>query len=270
MTGIECIIRPTIKLRPNPTSTLGGMVENRDEHREPVIRAFVALPVETLVEVTVRCLPGSGLCVSAISLNRDEQTMYKAKEVTKLTGSEPFINTDKQFTVLDFWQYGFSNLNSNVLRGALAEFLVENALKDADDIVIRNPWGDFDVEYQGKKIEVKCCSYLQDWDQAKLSTIRWSGLKAKDLYWGTAVNGEYVESEASYKSDIYVLSLLKHKDPDTLDILDMSQWSFYVLSKEELFIIADNSSAVSLYRLEQHNIQEYGFDELADIIRTQI
>jgi hypothetical protein len=55
--------------------SLGGTVQNRDEHREPVIRAFVALPVETLVEVTVRCLPGSGLCVSAtfLSLNRDEQ-----------------------------------------------------------------------------------------------------------------------------------------------------------------------------------------------------
>lgn len=60
---------------PNPTSLLGGMVQNRDEHREPVIRAFVALPVETLAEVTERCLPGSGLCVSAafLSLNRDEQ-----------------------------------------------------------------------------------------------------------------------------------------------------------------------------------------------------
>jgi len=63
MTGFSVIIQSTIQLRPNPTSTLGGMVENRDEHREPVIRAFVALPVETLVEVTVRCLPGSGLCV---------------------------------------------------------------------------------------------------------------------------------------------------------------------------------------------------------------
>lgn len=51
-----------------------GMVENCDEHRKPVIRAFVALPVETLVEVIARCLPGSGLCVSATPItNRDEQ-----------------------------------------------------------------------------------------------------------------------------------------------------------------------------------------------------
>ncbi|MDO8589977.1 MAG: hypothetical protein Q7R69_01770 [bacterium] len=40
-----------------------GMARKRDEHREPVIRAFVALPGETLVEVVERRLPGSGLCV---------------------------------------------------------------------------------------------------------------------------------------------------------------------------------------------------------------
>lgn len=69
---IDCYSK---EYEPNPTSLLGGMVQNRDEHREPVIRAFVALPVETLVEVAERCLPGSGLCVSAtfLSLKRDEQ-----------------------------------------------------------------------------------------------------------------------------------------------------------------------------------------------------
>jgi len=40
------------------------MVQKRDEHKEPVIRAFVALPGETLVEAAARLLPGSGLFVS--------------------------------------------------------------------------------------------------------------------------------------------------------------------------------------------------------------
>jgi len=38
-------------------------LEKRDEHRKPVIRAFVALPVETLVEVAARRFSGSGLCI---------------------------------------------------------------------------------------------------------------------------------------------------------------------------------------------------------------
>jgi len=90
--------------------------------------------------------------------------MYKRIPVTKLTGNEQFRNIgDKKFSVLEFWRYGFSNLNSNVLRGALAEFIVENALRGNEEIDVRNPWGDSDViATDGKKIEVKCCSYLQD------------------------------------------------------------------------------------------------------------
>jgi hypothetical protein len=194
--------------------------------------------------------------------------MYTRKPVTKLTGSEPFKNTDsKQFTVLDFWQYGFSNLNSNILRGVLAEFLVEKALNDAEDVGLRNPWDDFDVEYDGKKIEVKSCSYLQDWDQDKLSTIKWSGLKAKSLYYSSAVNGAQVEQVAEYKSDMYVLALLDHQETDTLDILNLNQWCFYVLSKDELKRISGDSSSVSLALLNQYNIKHHPFSDLGHKIR---
>ena len=192
--------------------------------------------------------------------------MYKAKLVTKLSGQEVFKNAGKDFSVLDFWQYGFSNLNSNVLRGVLAEFLVEQALKDTDDIMLRNPWGDFDVEYKGKKIEVKSCSYLQDWDQNKLSTVKWSGLKAKGIYWNDAV-ATSDEKEASYKADIYVLALLHHKETETLDILDLDQWSFYVLTKDQLQDISNDGSSVSLVKVEKHNIPKLSFKDLGPNIR---
>lgn len=55
------------------------MAQIRDEHRKPVIRAFVALPGETLVGVTVRSLPGSGL--SVYKLNRDEQNGTAKEEL---------------------------------------------------------------------------------------------------------------------------------------------------------------------------------------------
>lgn len=193
--------------------------------------------------------------------------MYKAKPVVKLTGSEQFINTGKQFSVLDFWQYGFSNLNSNVLRGALAEFLVEQALKETDDIELRSPWGDFDVSYQGKKIEVKCCSYLQDWDQNKLSKVVWSGLKAKELYYNDAVAKQSIK-EADYKADIYVLSLLHHQETETLDILDLNQWSFYVLSRGKIEEITKNGNSISLVRLEKHNISKSRFSNLMPTIKA--
>ena len=196
--------------------------------------------------------------------------MYKRIPVSKLTGSEQFKNVgQKKFSVLEFWQYGFSSLNSNVLRGALAEFIVENALKDNMEIEVRSPWGDYDVLYKGKKIEVKCCSYIQDWDQTKLSTIQWSGLKAKELYYSEAVTKlSELNKLVDYKSDIYVLALFKHQDHATLDILDMDQWCFYVLSKEKLREISKDRSSVSLVLLKKSNIEPVSFEDIQNAIET--
>ena len=195
--------------------------------------------------------------------------MYKKIPVKKLTGQEQFKNIgQKKFSVLDFWQYGYSSLNDNVLRGALAEFIVENALKDKEDIKVRSAWGDYDVDFKGKKVEVKCCSYIQDWDQKDYSVISWSGLKARELYYSDAVKKQSeLNSEKDYKADVYVLSLFKHKDHATLDILDMDQWDFYVLSRDELKEISNNGSSMSLVKLKKSDIEPISFNELADVIK---
>lgn len=189
--------------------------------------------------------------------------MYKRIPVKKLTGSEKFKNVgNKNFSVQEFWSYGFSNLNSNVLRGALAEFIVENALRENNQIDVRNPWGDSDViAPNGKNIEVKCCSYIQDWDQNDFSKILWSGLKAKTLYWSSAVS-DFPRSKADYKSDIYVLALFKHQDHETLDILDMDQWCFYILSKERIKEVSKNGNSISLIRLQKFDIAPISFTEI--------
>lgn len=194
--------------------------------------------------------------------------MYKKIPVRKLTGSEVFKNSGpKSFNVLEFWQYGFSSLNSNVLRGALAEFIVENALKQNKEIDVRSPWGDYDVLYQDKKIEVKCCSYIQDWDQNQFTIIKWSGLKATELYYSDAVKKQSELSKTpEYKSDVYVLALFKHQDHASLDILDMDQWCFYVLSRDRIREISKDKNSVSLYLLQKHCIEPVSFTDLANVI----
>lgn len=196
--------------------------------------------------------------------------MYKKLPVRKLTGFEVFKNSGpKSFNVLEFWQYGFSSLNSNVLRGALAEFIVENALKQNNEIDVRSPWGDYDVLYQDVKIEVKCCSYIQDWDQNDYSIIKWSGLKATELYYSDAVKKQSeLSRSANYKSDIYVLALFKHKDHATLDILDMEQWCFYVLPKADIERITKSGNSVSLIKLKKEGINDVSFTELMPTIKV--
>jgi hypothetical protein len=192
------------------------------------------------------------------------ENMYKRIPVRRLTGNEQFKSIgSKHFSVMEFWQYGFSSLNSNVLRGALAEFIVENALKENAEIEVRSPWGDYDVLYKGKKIEVKCCSYIQDWDQSKFTTVQWSGFKAKKLYYSEAVTKfADVDKTVDYKSDIYVLALFKHQDHATLDILDMDQWCFYVLSRDELRKISKDRSSVSMALLTKQQISPVCFQDL--------
>jgi len=190
--------------------------------------------------------------------------MYKKLPVRKLTGNELFKNTgSRNFSVSQFWQYGFSSLNSNVLRGALAEFIVENALKENIEKEVRSPWGDYDVLYMGKKIEVKCCSYIQDWDQNDYSKISWSGLKAKELYYSNATRKmSDISDVIDYKSDIYIFALFKHQDHSTLDILDMDQWCFWVLTKDKLKEISKNGNSLSLTRLEKFGIESIKFNDL--------
>lgn len=198
--------------------------------------------------------------------------MYKRIDVKKLTGNEQFKNVgDKKFSVLDFWQYGFSNLNSNVLRGAFAEFIVENALRTSEQIDVRNPWGDSDViAPNGKNIEVKCCSYIQDWDQEDYSRISWGGLKAKPLFYASTdrslVEIKLKERPIDYKSDIYILSLFKHQDHATLDILDVDQWCFWVLTKDRIKEITKDGNSVSLIKLKKFNIEPIGFNDLNEVI----
>lgn len=195
--------------------------------------------------------------------------MYKKIPVTRLTGNEQFKSTGlKKFSVLDFWQYGFSSLNSNVLRGALAEFIVENALKESTKEEVRSPWGDYDVLYDGKKIEVKCSSYIQDWDQTDYSIVKWSGLKAKGLYYSEAVQKlSEISTAIDYKADVYVLALFKHQDHATLDILDMNQWCFFVLTRDRLKEVSGDRVSISLARLQKHGIGPVGFNEISSALQ---
>lgn len=68
-------------------------------------------------------------------------------------------------TILDFWKWGYSNLLPNITRGVFAEYLVAVALGKAERP--RKPWAGTDIEYQGKRIEVKSTSFVQAWETMK-------------------------------------------------------------------------------------------------------
>ena len=143
----------------------------------------------------------------------------------QLSGEERFINTAKwlEFTVPDFWRWSASNLVSNATRGVLVEFLVGNAV--GDSLSIRDEWAEYDLQSSTAiRIEVKSASFLQIWNQKRLSKVSFSYKKSQSF---DSLTGQ-LKSEQRRYADVYVFAVLAHSNQETLNPLDLSQWEFYV------------------------------------------
>lgn len=151
--------------------------------------------------------------------------------------------TDK--TLIDFWNWGFSDLLSNSLRGIFAEFLVGNALDCLNQSRIE--WDAYDLIYRGKKVEVKSAAYVQSWHTDTFSKISFNiGTKREYSY----TTRKY-STEIKRHADIYIFCLLKQKDIDTLDPLNVSHWEFFIVLTKTLNERFPNQKTISLSSLSK-------------------
>jgi hypothetical protein len=151
---------------------------------------------------------------------------YPQIKVPRLKGSEQLMDHERKpiSTVLKFWQWAYSGLSDNITRGVLAEFLVASAVGATKGV--RDPWAAHDVEDpRGFGIEVKSTAYIQTWAHAERSQI------AFDCAPTRVFNPETnkVAPLPGRHSPIYVFALQAMKDQAKLDMLDSSQWEFYVV-----------------------------------------
>jgi hypothetical protein len=142
-----------------------------------------------------------------------------------LAGDETFVGLEA--TVADFWRFAMSDLRMNNTRGYLAEFLVARAVGSTSQ---RVEWDAYDVIAPfGAKIEVKSSAYLQLWDQRRPSTIRFSGLT------GRTWNPQLGEAEtATYNADVFVFYVHTAKTHAEYDPLNVDQWEFFVVARNEV------------------------------------
>lgn len=185
--------------------------------------------------------------------------------IKRLSGEEHFQsrNAEKEITVGNFWQWFGSDLSNNVIRGALAEFIVASALDIAGGV--RDGWSPFDLlSNENIKIEVKSAAYLQSWYQKKLSTISFD--IGQSFAYDSTTN-EY-EKEAKRQADIYVFCLLHFKDKTNLNPIDLDQWEFYILQTNVLNENHLNQSKVSLSSLLKLNPMKATYEEIADCIKN--
>lgn len=132
-------------------------------------------------------------------------------------------------SVMEYWAWAHSDLMDNAERGALAEFLVAKAVGDKSDHRVN--WDRYDVTSdEGITIEVKTSAYLQSWGQDKLSVLNFGIGKT----YGYDNKTNSYENERKRQADVYVFCVFKEKDQENVNVLDTSQWDFYVLSVKRL------------------------------------
>lgn len=185
--------------------------------------------------------------------------------VKKLTGTEHFHNQTEMadITIGDFWQWFASDLTNNVIRGALAEFIVASALNIVEGV--RDVWSPFDLLTEKNiKIEVKSAAYLQTWFQKAYSSISFD--IGQTRAYDSITNQS--ETEVKRQADIYVFCLLHFKDKTNLNPMNLDQWEFYVLSTSVLNEKHLNQRKIGLSSLLKLNPQKVKYEEIADCINN--
>lgn len=144
------------------------------------------------------------------------------------------------YLLQDFWAWNSSNLLNNTLRGAYCEFLVSAAV-GADLTGVNDDWTPYDILMPPDiRLEVKSASYIQAWEQSKLSSIQFSIRPTRA--WNPI--GGY-ESEVRRQSDSYVFCLYKETVRDRADPLNLDGWDFYVIATKTLNETVGNQKSIS-------------------------
>lgn len=162
----------------------------------------------------------------------------------KLNPDKP-IPTLYGLTVGDFWSWAYSNILSNANRGVFAEYLVGAALGVLDNPRIE--WNGFDLEYRGKKIEVKASAYLQSWPQTRPSVIMFDicPKRAWDAATAQSIN------EPTRIADCYIFCLYAETNPETNSVLNVEAWEFYVVLTDRISQTFNNQKSVGLSSLRK-------------------
>ena len=184
-------------------------------------------------------------------------------QLKRKTGDEHFNSKGQplELTLLDFWQWFASDLANNVLRGVLAEYIVAKAL--GIETSVRRSWEAYDLTTaSGIKIEVKSAAYLQSWYHKKYSSISF-GIKQTKAY---DPDTNKFADEIKRQADVYVFCLLKHKDKNTLNALDLDQWEFYILEASVLNEKYSTHNSIGLVNLQKLNPCKARYEEIASCV----
>lgn len=180
----------------------------------------------------------------------------------KAHGEEVFTDRGKDLgiSVIDFWRYMYNDLLADP-RNDLAEYLVAHALGNTRASNIEN-WELYDIDYCGKRIEVKCSGYFQTWRKDdKVSKQRTFSI-AKAYTPGT----ELLERQ----NDVYVFCLLLGDTRQDADPTKLEHWEFYVVPTAFINEHCGENKTISLSRIKSFGFEPIPYAELKNEIDSVI
>ena len=201
-----------------------------------------------------------------VAQRKEKLTAYHA-----YSPDEKFLHKGEAlFSVLDFWQYAYSQLEN--LGDTLAEFLVARALgiEKAENV---NYWTAYDMAYRNKRIEVKATSYVHPWN-THISKVRTFSIEpSNNSYWGNSVDGVNEGKKLSRQSEVYVFCLNNNMDIHENDPLKVDDWVFYVVPTFVINIYCKDNPAqkkISLNVVKRLAKNGVAFDELKNAVDIAI
>ena len=183
-----------------------------------------------------------------------------------LTGQEQFTfeGIPSGFSVRDFWAFQYSNIWN--MQEEIAEFLVAKAL-GLEMPYNKNGWSLWDINYRGKRIEVKETSYFHSW--------RTDGKVSKQRTFG--INGAYTKykdnsSVFKRQNDIYVFCLNTGETQEESNPLELAHWRFWVVATPTINRLCKKNKSISLGRLTSiTGLKEgVGYEELKNTVDNVI
>lgn len=202
----------------------------------------------------------------------EEKTNYQlGKEHSKdkpelLSGNEKFLlnGSDLGLSVIDYWQFQFSNLIDNL--GYVAEFLVAKALAK-DEPENCNGWTLFDTMYRGKRIEVKSTSYWQSWKKGH-------AISEQRVFSIRKTHVEYQNSKADLvrQNDIYIFCIDIGRTHESANPLNLENWQFYVIPTNVIDDKCGDQKTISLNRVRElyGNKQGLSYNQLKEAVDKAI
>ena len=166
-------------------------------------------------------------------------------DITPKSGQEEFHVGGEPvgFNLLCFWRWYVSDILSNVTRGIVAEYVVAQALGVA--CKVRAEWDKFDLKTRHCiSVEVKSSAYIQRWRQKELSKPRFNVSSSRG--WESSTG--HTEDESRHQADVYVFTLLAHREKETVDPLNLEQWEFYVLPRSTVAALGQKTMGIGTLR----------------------